>query len=80
MTIPVQTDSVASLLEQILAVDKQILDALNATNMLLTKANTIAQETLDSSKRIEVLLGGGEEVSVPTMMKVVYKHVLSQKK
>ena len=39
-----------------------------------------APETLDSSKRIEVLLGGGEEVSVPTMMKVVYKHVLSQKK
>jgi hypothetical protein len=80
MSQPMPMESVASLLEQILAVDKQILDALNATNMLLTTANTIAQATLDSSKRIEVLLGGGEEVSVPTMMKVVYKHVLSQKK
>jgi len=78
MPEPSKNQSVAELLEQILEVAKEQLRVSEETLENVQTANTTLNALLASSKNIEKLLGGGEEVSVPTMLKVVYKYVLSQ--
>jgi len=78
MPEPSKNQSVAELLEQILEVAKEQLRVSEETLENVQTANTTLSALLASSKNIEKLLGGGEEVSVPTMLKVVYKYVLSQ--
>jgi len=85
MPQPEQNQSVAQLLEQLLAVAKlqlgvaeQQLEVAQETLQNVQTANTTLNALLASSKNIEKLLGGGEEVSVPAMLKVVYKFALSQ--
>jgi len=78
MAEPSKNQSVAELLEQILEVAKEQLRVSEETLENVQTANTTLNALLASSKNIEKLLGGGEEVSVPTMLKVVYKYVLSQ--
>lgn len=78
MPEPTQNQSVAQLLEQLLAVAKDQLQVMEETLENVQTANTTLNALLVSSKNIEKLLGGGEEVSVPAMLKVVYKFALSQ--
>ena len=78
MPEPSKNQSVAELLEQILEVAKEQLRVSEETLENVQTANTTLNALLASSKNIEKLLGGGEEVSVPTMLKIVYKYVLSQ--
>ncbi|MBA0085744.1 MAG: hypothetical protein HRJ53_12170 [Acidobacteria bacterium Pan2503] len=78
MPEPTQNQSVAQLLEQLLAVAKDQLQVMEETLQNVQTANTTLNALLASSKNIEKLLGGGEEVSVPAMLKVVYKFALSQ--
>jgi hypothetical protein len=76
MPQPEQNQSVAQLLEQLLAVAKEQLQVAEETLQNLQTMNSTLNALLVSSKNIEKLLGGGEEVSMPTMLKVVYKHIL----
>lgn len=76
MPQPEQNQSVAQLLEQLLAVANQQLQVAEETLQNLQTMNSTLNALLVSSKNIEKLLGGGEEVSMPTMLKVVYKHIL----
>ena len=78
MPQPEQNQSVAQLLEQLLAVAKDQLAVAEETLQNVQTANTTLNALLASSKNIEKLLGGGEEVSVPAMLKVVYKFALTQ--
>jgi hypothetical protein len=82
MAKPESKDSVAQLLEQLLAVAKQqlavaqeTLQNTQATNSTLDSISATDQEILASSKRIEVLLGG-EEAGVPTLLRVTYAKIL----
>lgn len=83
MPTPEPQQSVAELLEQILAVAnqqlavaQQTLTAVQASNGTLTQLLDVSQQSLASSIRIEKLLGGGTDVSIPAMLKIIYEKVL----
>ena len=76
MPQPEQNQSVAQLLEQLLAVANQQLQVAEETLQNVQTMNSTLNALLISSKNIEKLLGGGEGVSMPTMLKIVYEHIV----
>ena len=77
---PDSQQSVAQLLEQILAVSQQNLAVSQGILGAIQQSNVTLAALLVSSKNIEGLLGGGSGTSIPAMLKVLYEHVLTQKK
>jgi hypothetical protein len=84
MAHPDETTSVASLLEQLIAIAQQQLAEQQAANaklasLISTAAQSldVAQQTLESSKRIEQLLGG-ETGTAPAELRISYRYTLKE--